>query len=513
MKTPINPYLEDIEEENIDAVAIKTAPQPAPKQRATSAPEMIANPFLDDDDEFDTLPRATPARAARPKQSAPQSVSTPEKTIAAPVEKPSGAPRANKNTAPREHPKPKLKLDVPSLPDETERSSTENTAPVQPAVRVEKTKTPPYHITPEYRNSLTPEQKTANKQRKEAVKQAKKDAYARGERPWETKKSAGTKKKQAANKSSATPAGHKKRDPNKKYNRRDITPRDLTVIHFIAKFRYSTSRIMAKVLGVKEFTAYKRLLGLEEFGYTARHNTGLGYIWTVNQRAISALEMHGWDVPTRKAYRFDPNSFDHNGMKHSLAIQWVALQAVRGELANQRNGGRFPTNIQWEQVIPEQAMRAGRQVLGGNVALRKSKEEDLNKVWSGKMTWQEMFEETPAHWIITGKSYNNLMKIPDMAISFEHSRKSDEPISAAFEVELTRKSPEDYRQIFKAYAQDRHTYTGVIYVTDSERTAQVVREAAQDVGFTKLQVLPLLDDDGNILKNGLRMVSEKYDEK
>lgn len=503
MTTPINPYLDELEEEISTPVSTKTVPPRAAQQPESPAPDEIINPYLEDDDEFETPPAPAPPRAARPKLSAPKTVSTDDNTVSKRFEKPSVAPQQSKNTAPRERPSEKIKLNIPALGADAERVSEVKTPEMTSAAPAKTTTTAPYQITKEYRDSLTPEQKEASKKKNEAKKQAKKDAYARGERPWETKKS---KHSNTTVEPSGTPAGHKKRDPDKVYHRAKITKRDCEVFFFIARFRYTTTKIMAKVLGVKYITAFKRLRGLEEFGYIAGHNTGLGRIWTINQRALAALRDHRFEVPIRTAYRFDADSFDYNGMRHSLFIQWIAVQAVHGELSNQRAKGGFPKNIQWTQLIPENMMRAGRQVLGGNDKLREAKENDIREVLQGNTTWQELFETTPAHWILTGKKFNSTLKIPDMAVSFEHARKTDRPMSAAIEVELTRKPPQEYRDIFKAYGQDQHTYSGVIYVVDNETTGEVIKQAAQEVGFNRLQVLLILDENGEVLDSVLDLM-------
>lgn len=65
----------------------------------------------------------------------------------------------------------------------------------------------------------------------------------------------------SANDDEKQPHSTKKKHKTK-YHRRDITDKDIEVLTFLARLRYSTARQMTVFANVKESTMRRRLLGL-----------------------------------------------------------------------------------------------------------------------------------------------------------------------------------------------------------------------------------------------------------
>ena len=462
----------------------------------------IENPFLEEDDT-----PITPAPAAQKPKPTTRPLADRHQQH---VQTAAASRQKTGNTTPANRQSPAQAMTKPLGAEHQQAVKTAATAPKQPVkntahsdvpIAPERLKIPslgapapaptkskrPVQLTPEYRESLTDEQREANRKRREARDKARGQAILRGDTPWDNTK------------------------PKKKkhwLHRARLTENDLFIFYYLAKFKYTTPRILARAMGVKEETAYKRLRQHKDKYLYLYEDMGIK-LWYPRQRAISELERHGWETPKINIINPETGSIDLNGISHHLALQWAAIELKHGNTVLQRQKNILSVET-WSQIIPETAMRGDRQAMNGNDPLLKEKKKAVGQAVNGEITWQEMFEDRPAFWIMPGNPRLGIgLKIPDLAISFEHQRTDDHPRSAAIEVELSQKSQDEYAEIFRQYAYDDSTYNGVIYVVNSETTAKNIVKAAKKAKFNRVLVTYLTDEDGELIKRGTDLLKGK----
>lgn len=303
--------------------------------------------------------------------------------------------------------------------------------------------------------------------------------------------------------------GHKNHHGNK-YPRRDITGRDMAVLEFLARFKYSSTDQVSVLLQNKPNTAYQRLRGLEGLKLITRTKIlGTGTLWSATPKALRLLETAGRLTADDDTQTVRKDHFDISAVGHTLAVNQFIAHLVAGR---KMFNGQTPVelrNLVSEITIQREFGAIKKNVpssmnLGSGLAGERLKKAVVKQIVDGSLSWDEAIDMNPALWTLThGRTEPAThveVKFPDLVINLEEKRTSKKALSIAVEVELNDKTAERYERIMRTYAEDRFVYSKIVYVLPAGRDAlrKKIARAAQKAGFDKdrLVFVPLLDHTG-----------------
>lgn len=88
---------------------------------------------------------------------------------------------------------------------------------------------------------------------------------------------------------------------------------------------------------------------------------------------------------------------------------------------------------------------------------------------------------------------------PDLVVNCEALREGSEPVSIAFEIELTAKNRGETASILRSFKEDETRYAQIVWVVQSEDVRKHIKEEDQGIGMIetgRMKALPLLGVDG-----------------
>lgn len=304
--------------------------------------------------------------------------------------------------------------------------------------------------------------------------------------------------------------GHKKHKTT--YHRRDVTDKDLDLLAFIARFKYSTEQQLTLIAGVQSRTVYKRLMGLRELKLVnAVDVPGAHRLWMTTQRAHVLLQQSGRIVGDDvRVMREKDVVLDQ--LAHTLASNQTAAWLTRGLPMNPE---RFPDWLLMpysiDTLISEYQIRKGwEQLIGAHdtslhdrgIIGAQRRDEVEREVEDGKMARDEMHEFEPSLWTLSNKNAkDNKTKqfhYPDLVLNRERVRRGKAPVSVAFEIELTAKNRGETAKILRMYKDDKMTYKCVVWVVQNDAMRRHIEREDSEVGLIRdgrMTFLPLIGSD------------------
>lgn len=287
------------------------------------------------------------------------------------------------------------------------------------------------------------------------------------------------------------------RRSNATYRRSKITDNDLRAMAFIAKFKFTNSRQVAAVLEVKENTAHRRLLGLQEVGLTASEEVlGARQLWRVTGKGLSLLiaddQLEESDVTLVRS-----GDTETSQLGHYLAVNQIAVQLIGGHydwLGLDQFAGSGPSWM--DEILTEYQVKSAWEAWKRTVATGSESVDFYHrKVWESKPS--KVLH--PECWTL-GREYGdklaNQYHHPDLVFLPPDDREH----GIAFEAEISKKSVSEYMKSLSNFRTNSAGYRNVVWVCGSKVIAERVQQAAESVGLPDgfMKLVPLRSLDGAI---------------
>lgn len=306
--------------------------------------------------------------------------------------------------------------------------------------------------------------------------------------------------------------GHKKHKGS--YHRRDVTDKDLDLLAFIARFKYSTERQMTLIAGVQARTVYKRMMGLRELKLVQRVDVpGANRLWLTTQRANTLLEQSG-RIQHDEVRLMREKDIALDQLAHTLAVNQTAAWLMRGmpvgdhvpdwvrvPYAMDALMSEYQVRRGWEQFLNTQ----NTEIMDRGHAGARRRSEVVARVKARNLEINEMHDDEPSLWTLSNSNAKNnetkQFHYPDLVINRESVRDGPVPESIAFEIELTAKNRGETAKILRMFKDDRITYKHVVWVVQSQAMQRHLIREDQEVGLIKdgrMTIIGLRDVDGTL---------------
>lgn len=296
-----------------------------------------------------------------------------------------------------------------------------------------------------------------------------------------------------------------------------FTERDKKVLEFIALFKFASQRHIAKLLQIKEQSAYKALNRLKNFGLVKGFKViGIeGFVWSVTE---TGMLLSGHDLPRGSKADLNLSMIAHQfTVIHIGAHLWSSgvnvLRENKWPVMNRLDVNGDP--VYGDQLVTElQIQSAFGKVRGNNKAaayVPQIKKHMSNQFDSWNRAGGVEFGPSPEFqagnefmWTLFPPVSNKLnYHVPDLVVA--RPRAADgSPQSIAVEVELRTKSNEEsYVKTLEAYRTDANIFKKVVWVCRLKGTAEKIKRIASKNGLIKsgkLTIVPIMEEDNRMLK-------------
>lgn len=291
---------------------------------------------------------------------------------------------------------------------------------------------------------------------------------------------------------------------------------DQDIITFLAKFKFANTRILSRLRSEPIDRTWRKLNRLKIGGVVADSEViGMGTIWYLTE---GGMALSGYELPTMRRKRPKTSTLPPIiGINHIAACLWNNEQNVLGleefpsTLRRVHKAGKADFVV-GETLVSELEIRSslakeadpsfGGGRPGNGLNMYTMVGERARARWyewevAGKDLYSPEFEIGNEYlWVLYPKS--NMTKsfhVPDLIVSRPRAEDGS-PRSIAVELELNGKSLERYHEILLAYKLDEHLYEKVIWVTNNNAIMKKLVMAAEEVGLTKFDVVPVTNENG-----------------
>lgn len=306
--------------------------------------------------------------------------------------------------------------------------------------------------------------------------------------------------------------GHKKHKTT--YHRRDVTDKDLDLLAFLARFKYSTEQQLTLIADVQRRTVYKRLMGLREMKLANVVDVpGAHRLWMTTQRAHVLLQQSG-HILGDEVRLMKEKDVALDQLAHTLAVNQTAAWLMRGLPLDDDSSAWLRLPYAMNLLLSEYQVRRGwEQLMNVNDTSKQDRgfigarrrSEVVRDVNDGKIKVDEMHEREPSLWTLSDKNAkgNNTKQFhyPDLVVNRESVREGGKPESIAFEIELTAKNRGETASILRMFKKDTMTYKHVVWVVQSDAVGRHIKREDRDVGLERdgrMSFIPLVSAEGTM---------------
>lgn len=277
-----------------------------------------------------------------------------------------------------------------------------------------------------------------------------------------------------------------------------IQERDITLLRFLTKYQFSYVDAIARVLDSTPQSINKRLRTLEEYDLVKRETIAAGS--TLWQSRKAGIELAGMNFKENK------RAISFATIRHTIGLVNLATELEReapgskdilglsdkfGEEFPVRN--RFPGGIRLygeealntpltygEMTVSEREIRQGQKRYRGG---RSSAE--MRDIVDFAILNPEAPELEPGNeglFVVYGSGGKTGEHVPDLVVTRPRGE-DGKPQHFAIELELTPKSPGDWKRILRSYRENGGMYSRIYYFTSDRPIANMIRNADEEVGL------------------------------
>ena len=277
-----------------------------------------------------------------------------------------------------------------------------------------------------------------------------------------------------------------------------IQERDITLLRFLTKYQFSYVDAIARVLNSTPQTISTRLRTLEEYDLVKRQVIAAGS--TLWQARKAGIELAGL------AFTENKKSISFATIRHTIGLVNIAAELEREAFdgkdvlgLGEKFGEAFPVKNRWpggirlygedadenmltfgEMTVAEREIRQGQKRYRGGKSSQDMR--DLVELAILDNEAPELEEGNEGLFVVYGTGGKTGEHVPDLVVT--RPRNADgSPNHFAVELELTPKSPSDWKRILRSYNEAGGMYSRIYYFTPDKPIANMIRNADQEVGL------------------------------
>lgn len=318
--------------------------------------------------------------------------------------------------------------------------------------------------------------------------------------------------------------GPEKHFKGRKYK---TTVGDTAMLEFLVKFKFANTRILRWLNNENQNRTWRKLNRLRDSGLAeSKSIIGIPDLWGATPAGV-AISGYGLSPGLRPMPKMQTIS-SNMGVNYLAACLWFNTINVlnledfpaQNRIIALQNDGR--DRVQGEMLVSELEIRSslGKEINPMSTTMRNLGDARLYDVISANV--REAFEdwdtggkigESPEFqlgneymWILYPMGQLTISyHVPDLIVRRERGP-NGEPRSIAVELERYEKSNDRYDKIMLAYKLDEYLYEEVVWVTPNARIARALQRAAEEVGFDRYRIVPIITKDGVYDKQDIWMI-------
>jgi hypothetical protein len=283
-----------------------------------------------------------------------------------------------------------------------------------------------------------------------------------------------------------------------------IQERDIVLLRFLTKYQFSYVDALARLLDSTPQSINNRLRTLEEYELVKRQRIAAGStLWqtrkagiqlagmnfTENKRSISfATIPHTIGLVNLAAdlEREAPGSKDILGLADKFGEQFPVMNRFPGGVRLYGEEAEATPLTYGEMTVSEREIRQAQKRYRGG---RSSAEmRDLVDFSMADPTAPELEVGNESLFVVYGTGGSTGEHVPDLVVTRPRDE-NGKPQHFAIELELTPKSPADWKRILRSYRDNGGMYSRIYYFTPDKSIANMVRNADSEVGLGERLVL------------------------
>lgn len=283
-----------------------------------------------------------------------------------------------------------------------------------------------------------------------------------------------------------------------------IQERDIVLLRFLTKYQFSYVDALARMLDSTPQAITKRLRTLEEHDLVKRERIAAGS--TLWQARRPGIELAGLNFKENK------RTISFATVRHTVGLVNLAAELEReapgskdilglsdkfGEMFPVMN--RFPGGIRLyaeeafetpltygEMTVSEREIRQGQKRYRGGRSTAEMR--DLVDFSILNPEAPELEPGNEGLFVVYGSGGKTGEHVPDLVVTRPRDE-NGKPQHFAIELELTPKSPADWKRILRSYRDNGGMYSRIYYFTPDRPIANMLRNADEEVGLGDRLVL------------------------
>lgn len=312
-----------------------------------------------------------------------------------------------------------------------------------------------------------------------------------------------------------------------KGRRYKTTVGDTALLEFLVKFKFANTRILRWISKDNQNRTWRKLNRLKNSGLVeSKSIIGIPDLWGATQTGVSIA---GYSLtpglrPMPKMFTISSTM----GVNYLAACLWFNSVNVlnledfpaHNRIISLQDNGK--DRVRGEMLVSELEIRSslGKEINPNSTTMKTLGDERLYDVISANVRlafeeWEENGKVGLSPEFILGNEYMWTLfptsqltmsyHVPDLVVRRDRGP-NGEPNSIAVELERHEKSNDRYDKIMLAYKLDEHLYKEVVWVTPNARIARALERAAEEVGFDRYRIVPIITEDGVYDKQDIWMI-------
>lgn len=302
---------------------------------------------------------------------------------------------------------------------------------------------------------------------------------------------------------------------------------DTALLEFLVKFKFANTRILRWISNEPQSRTWRKLNRLRNSGLVeSKSIIGIPDLWGATPAgiAIAGYSLSPGLRPMPKMITISSSM----GINYIAACLWFNTVNVlnlddfpaKNRIISLQDDGR--DRVRGEMLVSELEMRSslGKEISPTSTTMKTLGDERLYDViaenvrvafeqWdrNGRVTDSPEFQLGNEYmWILFPTSQLTMSyHVPDLVVKRERGP-NGEPRSIAVEMERYDKSYDRYEKIMLAYKLDEYLYEKVVWVTPNTRVARAIEKAANEVGFDRYTIVPIITENGVYDKQDIWMI-------
>lgn len=272
-----------------------------------------------------------------------------------------------------------------------------------------------------------------------------------------------------------------------------LTERDIVLMKFLARYRYAYVDQLARLVDSIPRNIVNRLRVLEKRGFVRKEPiTDRQYLWTVRKAGLVLVD---------SAFReIKKGNLSYATIAHTIGLGNLGIELER-EAGGKDLLGEGKGNPNW--VMPERRWRLGIRgnpdgMTRGEMTITEREIRQGQMRWRGNRSYKELREFVDAAvlnpdgpeleegneglFVVYGPGGKGGEHVPDLVVQRERDAYG-RPEHIAIELELTQKTPTEWRKILRNYRDNGLMYSKVYYFTHKKSIGTALTRIAEEEGF------------------------------